>query len=90
METKTLSFLQTECIERHEAIPSTLSGSISDNVIEAGFKLDVGKTPTARVSIDSTYSQKILGFEFAPYKEQIHSLSDHYLELLELELKAGQ
>ncbi|KAE9371215.1 NAD(P)-binding protein [Stipitochalara longipes BDJ] len=57
----------------------------SDKVIKAaGFELDAGKTPTARVSMDSTYSQNILGFEFKSYKEQVLSLSNHYLELLKL------
>lgn len=50
----------------------------------AGFKLDAGRKPTARVLIDSTYSQKNLGFEFKSYKEQVLSVSHHYLELLKL------
>jgi hypothetical protein len=57
----------------------------SDDVIkEAGFKMDAEKILTARVLIDSTYSQETLGFQFKPYKEQVISIVDHYLELSKL------
>ncbi|RDW85295.1 hypothetical protein BP6252_02885 [Coleophoma cylindrospora] len=55
-----------------------------DIIKAAGFKLDAGRTPTVRVSIDTSHSQRTLGFEFKSYKDQILSLSDFYLELLKL------
>lgn len=62
-----------------------VSSHYSKDVIEAaGFKVNGPGTPTNRILIDSTHSQRTLGMEFQPYREQILSVVNQYFELLGL------
>ncbi|KAL1965833.1 hypothetical protein VTN77DRAFT_5154 [Rasamsonia byssochlamydoides] len=51
-------------------------------VAEGVFKVDGGAVQTARVLVDSSYTEKTFGFTFKTYEEQIVSVAEHSLELL--------
>lgn len=45
-----------------------------------------GTQPTKKLLVDTSRTEKVLGIKFRSYEEQVVSVTEHYLELLE---KAG-
>ncbi|PQE17532.1 hypothetical protein CJF30_00009508 [Rutstroemia sp. NJR-2017a BBW] len=56
----------------------------SKELLEKYFTLD-GVTPTRPVRVDSSETERLLGWKFAGFEEQIKSVVDHYIALASME-----
>lgn len=50
--------------------------------VKKGVFPNDGVQPTLRVHIDASFTEKVFGFKFASYEEQVKSIVGHYLELV--------